>query len=64
MKPKDLEKVIFDEIGSYAYTLKKLDNPHPIMNAHGLIYIDGAYYKKVSVNRKELKESKYWHPAN
>lgn len=64
MKTEELEAIIFDEIGSYPYRLKKLDKPHPLMNGYGLIYINGDYYKKQAVRWKDLEYSKAWHPAH
>lgn len=46
-----IESIVFDQVGDYPKKLKHIKDPHPMMNAHGLMRIDGEYYQWVYTNR-------------
>lgn len=47
MESSEIEKIVFNEVGYSAYSLKKVEIVSPMQNIAGLIMIGKYYYKKV-----------------
>ena len=51
LSTKQIESILFEEVGGDPKKLKHIKDKHPMMNIHGLIRINGEYYQWVYSNR-------------
>lgn len=47
MNQYQIEQILFKPVGGFPYRLKKVVVDHPMQNVHGLIQINGEYYREV-----------------